>query len=87
MVGYPCWGNPLRCQNCSTDFCFFSERQITSQRFDRGLISSQFITVVNPSLRIDSNHSLDRCSEIFENEVMEPDDDLLLLKRVDPGRT
>ncbi len=44
------------------------------------------ITLVNPFLRIDSNHSLDRSSAIFDTAVMEPDDDLLLLKRVDPVR-
>ncbi|UES53998.1 hypothetical protein GFK88_29905 (plasmid) [Roseibium aggregatum] len=44
------------------------------------------IFYLNPSLRIVSNYSLDRCLKIFENEVMEPGDDLLLLIRVDPGR-
>jgi hypothetical protein len=41
---------------------------------------------MNLFLRIDSNHSLDRSSAIFDTAVMEPGDDLLLLKRVDPGR-
>ncbi|WP_353608339.1 MULTISPECIES: WGR domain-containing protein, partial [unclassified Labrenzia] len=48
--------------------------------------SPPHITVMNPFLRIDSNHSLDRSSAIFDTAVMEPGDDLLLLKRVDPGR-
>ncbi len=48
--------------------------------------SPPHIIHLNPFLRIDSNHSLDRSSAIFDTAVMEPDDDLLLLKRVDPGR-
>ncbi len=49
--------------------------------------SQPLIIELNPFLRIDSNHSLDRSSAIFDTAVMEPGDDLLLLKRVDPGRT
>ncbi len=48
--------------------------------------SRPLFILANPFLRIDSNHSLDRRSEIFDIEVMEPGDDLLLLKREDLGR-
>jgi len=33
--------------------------------------SQPLIIELNPFLRIDSNHSLNRCSKIFGNEVMD----------------